>query len=452
MQLSTEDMKRLMTGGASVYQNSEGQPSAVEYWVQAYLGACLWSEKVQNVSSISYTEGESNPPAPPALQAAFQQWMDKSHAWDERELLLLCKAYRVQIPAQYIAEVIYHPRQRQHIPDAVLIQAQDVFEAMGTTLPQARLFGPELKEKEWASLSPLDRKLACRFRWLTSESVDWVDWLLNSSAKEQFEIVMENIYHSPKPIPRIFYNLSRTKSQKLRGALQVLAWKHPQVLKDDAPADWIVSPEEFTVAKTDKYALNWPHPPLISKKLSPEECLRSWLPLPFQIEDPESDGIDLRVHAAYFHSNKRYLENTWPQIYPSEEAIALYRAAARLLSSEFFLKNYSRVAANTTFPPDQIDQVRKWLYAPDVFVTAEQSPLIWNLMEDWAEMPEAQENKSPLGLMTQHLSNRLHPSALTNAEKDPFDFFDSPVKTQWEDQLKKRRSLYQTLAKWQKNN
>ena len=452
MQLSTEDMKRLMTGGASVYQDSEGQPSAVEYWVQAYLGACLWSEGVQNVPPLSFSEGEWKPPAPPALQAAFQQQMDNSHSWDKRELLLLCKAYQVQIPAQYLAEVIYHPRQRQHIPNTVLIQAQDVLRAMGGTLPQARIFASDLTEKEWSSLSPLDRKLACRFRWLTSESVDWVDWLLHSSAKEQFEIVMENIYHSSEPIPHILYNLSRTKSRKLRGALQVLAWKNPTVLKDDVPIDWIAPPEEFTLANADKSALNWPHPPLISEALSSEDCLRAWLPQPQNSKEPESEDAELELHALYFHSEKDALKKSWSQISPTEKSMPLYRAAARLLSPDFFLKNYKEVAANTHFPPDQIDQVQKWLYAPDVFVPAEQSPFIWNLMEDWAEMPEAQENESSLGLMTHQLSNRLHPSVLSKAEKDPFDFFDSPLKTQWEDQLKKRRSLYQNLAKWQKNN
>lgn len=452
MQLSTEDMKRLMTGGASVYRDREGQPSGVEYWVQAYLGACLWLETRENGTAPSAPEEKIPKPASPALQQAFQQWMEKPASWDERELALLCKAYQVQMPANYIAEVIYHPRQRQHIPDAVLVQAQQVLKAMGDTLPQARVFASDLSETEWLDLSPLDRKLACRFRWLTSESVDWVDWLLKSSAKEQFEIVMENIYHSPDPTPRILYNLGRTKSQKLRGALQVLAWKHPQALENDEPAEWLISPEEITNKKTEPSELKWPHPPLISKTLSPRECLQVWLPLSFQTEDSESDDSDLVVHAAYFHSDKKQLENIWPQISPAEEAMPLYRAAARLLPTEFFLKTYARLSANTNFPPDQIDLVCKWLYASDVFVPAEQSPQLWTLMEDWAEMPEAEENTSLLGQMTERLSNRLHPSALSNVEKDPFDFFDAPVKTQWEDQLKKRRSLYQTLAKWQKNN
>jgi len=453
MQLSTEDMKRLMTGGASIYQTYTGQPSPSDYWIQAYLGACAWVDSSDEKFLYKTKAKELNRPAPAPLQEAFATWAKDPDSWDYRELTLLCKAYQFEFPALYLTETVFHPRQRQHTSDVLLEQAQHLLQSLGMRYEQSRLFATNLKEDEFLSLTPLDRKLSCRFRWMTKQDPSWVHWLNQCTAQEQFEILLENIYRPYTPVAEILRNWGHTRSKKLQSLLHILAWKHPEVSSSLDASEWLLSPSEAIEGKTKQKRFSWPTPPLLKNmRLTENERQIAWLPPKFQKEGETAALHELSIHSAYLYGDKQQLKQLWPRISFDENAIDLYRAAAKQLEPKFFLTQYAEASAETNFPPEQIDQVQKWIYASDVFVPADQSSEIWSLMEKWAEMPEVEEPQSELQRMGHKLSNRIHPSVISNANFDPFDFFDAACLTQWEDQLKKRRSLYQTLARWQKDN
>ena len=446
-------MKRLMMGGASTYESQKGNPTAIEYWVQAYLGSCLWMDegaKSKNKETRDPSNSKKIYPAPPPLQNVFAEWMENPESWDQRELFLLCKAFNVNLPANYLSSIIAHPKQRNHISDNLMLAAHNLLTNISRHIPEARIFSAALSEKEWKMLTPLDRKVACRFQWLTGKNAHWIEWISTLPAAEQVEILHAGLYYPPGPIPDLIDQLKHSKSKKVRALLLILSWRIPQNIDISSLPDWIVASKDVKLGQLLETEMQWPQPPLIATPLPPKKRVLAWLP-PDQLKKLEVDQI-LRIHSAYYHRQIDDIKIIWESLSPTSEALPLYRAAGRTLNPGFFEDQVKQSLDKSSFPPEQIDIVHKFIYMSDLFISKKQSPQIWDLMQDWSEMSELSEPSSNLSKMTLHLSNRLHPSVPIEETNDPFDFFDAPIITKWEENLKKRRSLYQKMATWQKNN
>ncbi len=460
MKLSAADMKRLMMGGAESYRAAEGQPSPVEYWVQAYLGATTLLQQPFQKKMDKIEDSKHRKPAPPILIRAFNHMDTQENSFDPHELFLLIRAHQLQLPPEFIRDLLMHRRKLQAAPDVFFQRAAPALHIIGRQMEPWGYFSPSFSAEAWSELPLSLQKLSHRFHLLSREEHDISSVVSSLPALNQRELLQESVYLPWKQRSATIGALTHSRSQKVQAWLRVyfLRCEHeaPPETQLDISAWKTFAAAGFSPQNKEKDMPLLPQPPLITHSLTPRERCLAWIPPQPSLPIAAEDAISLltNIHAAYYHRDMAYLKELWQRPFPPDlpENTELFRAAAGLLPPNFFLDEFKNRWGKQEFRPDRVDLLWQWLYLPNIFIPAEQSREIWPFIQDLCTWSEARDKKETLHAMLQHFSHRLHPTLQSKVEEDPLDFFDNDLETDIQQQLEQRFRLYQTLAQWRKNN
>jgi hypothetical protein len=454
MKLSAADLQRLMMGGAATYRTAEGQPTPVEYWVQAYLGATTLLQQPFQKRLENSVDLNSRKPAPPILIRAFKQMDTQESSFDPHELFLLTRAHQLQLPPEFIRDMLTHPRKLQEASDAFFQSAAPALHIIGQQLEKWRYFNPSISAEAWSELPLSLQKLSHRFHLLNQNDHDISSVISTLPALNQRELLQESAYLLWKQRWSTLETLTHSRSQKVQAWIRVCSLRSEREVSPAIQADieaWkTFASAGFAPTSKEKNMPLLPQPPLITQPLTPKQRWLAWAPpLPTVLDNQDNRlSILISIHAAYYHRDAKYLKELWQHRFPPDlpDNIGLFRAAAGLLPPDFFLGEFEKRWAKEEFRPDRVDLLWQWLFLPNIFIPAEQSQKVWPFIQDLCTWSEAQDEKKLLHAMLQHFSQRLHPTLHSEVEEDPLDFFDNALETDIQQQLEQRFQLYQTLA------